>query len=124
MGSAKSFFELISWATTACGPNSNNAANRKKGRDTNAIVLLKVSKESINEVAEIIVKLEGVSEVYSVAGQYDLAAVIRASGDSQVASLVTEQILKAEGIISSETLIAFRTFSQYDLERMFAIGMD
>ena len=37
---------------------------------------------------------------------------------------LAEQILKAEGIISSETLIAFRTFSQYDLERMFAIGMD
>ena len=91
---------------------------------TNAIVLLKVSKERINEVAETIVNLEGVSEVYSVAGQYDLAAVIRASGDSQVASLVTEQILKAEGILSSETLIAFRTFSRYDLEHMFSIGMD
>ena len=91
---------------------------------TNAIVLLKVSKDRINEVAETIVDLEGVSEVYSVAGQYDLAAVIRAQGDSQVASLVTEQILKAEGILSSETLIAFRTYSRYDLERMFSIGMD
>jgi DNA-binding Lrp family transcriptional regulator len=91
---------------------------------TNAIVLLKVSKDRINEVAETIVDLEGVSEVYSVAGQYDLAAVIRAKGDSQVASLVTEQILKAEGILSSETMIAFRTYSRYDLERMFSIGMD
>jgi DNA-binding Lrp family transcriptional regulator len=91
---------------------------------TNAIVLLKVSKDRINEVAETIVDLDGVSEVYSVAGQYDLAAVIRARGDSQVASLVTEQILKAEGILSSETLIAFRTFSRYDLEHMFSIGMD
>ena len=91
---------------------------------TNAIVLLKVSKECINEVAETIVNLDGVSEVYSVAGQYDLAAVIRASGDSQVASLVTEQSLKAKGILSSETRIAVRTFSRYDLERMFAIGMD
>lgn len=91
---------------------------------TNAIVLLKVSKDRINEVAEAIVDLEGVSEVYSVAGQYDLAAVIRAKGDSQVASLVTEQILKAPGILSSETLIAFRTYSRYDLEHIFSIGMD
>ena len=91
---------------------------------TNAIVLLKVSKDRINEVAETIVDLEGVSEVYSLAGQFDLAAVIRTSGDSQVASLVTEQMLKVEGIISSETLIAFRTYSRYDLERMFSIGMD
>jgi len=91
---------------------------------TTAIILLKISKKQINEVAETITDLDGVSEVYSVAGQYDLAAVIRAKGDSQVASLVTEQILKAEGIISSETLIAFRTYSRYDLERMFSIGMD
>ncbi|MFN2371429.1 MAG: Lrp/AsnC family transcriptional regulator [Candidatus Krumholzibacteriia bacterium] len=91
---------------------------------TNAIILLKVSKDRINEVAETIVDLDGVSEVYSVAGQYDLAAVIRASGDSQVAVLVTEQILKVQGILSSETLIAFRTYSRYDLEHIFSIGMD
>ncbi len=91
---------------------------------TNAIVLLKVNKDRINEVAEATVDLDGVSEVYSVAGQYDLAVVIRARGDSQLASLVTEQILKAEGILSSETLIAFRTYSRYDLEHMFSIGMD
>ena len=91
---------------------------------TNAIVLLKVSKERINDVAETIVDLDGVSEVYSVAGRYDLAVVIRASGDSQVASLVTEQILKAEGILSSETLIAFRAYSRYDLEHIFSIGAD
>ena len=91
---------------------------------TNAIVLLKVSKDRINDVAETIVDLDGVSEVYSVAGQYDLAAVIRARGDSQLAALVTEQILKAEGIRSSETLIAFRTYSRYDLEHMFSVGME
>ena len=91
---------------------------------TNAIVLLKVNKDRINEVAETIVDLEGVSEVYSVAGQYALAVVIRARGDSQLASLVTEQILKAEGILSSETLIAFRTYSRYDLEHMFSVGME
>jgi DNA-binding Lrp family transcriptional regulator len=91
---------------------------------TNAIVLLKVNKDRINEAAETIAGLDGVSEVYSVAGQYDLAVVIRARGDSQVAALVTEQILKAEGIISSETLIAFRTYSRYDLEHMFSIGME
>jgi DNA-binding Lrp family transcriptional regulator len=91
---------------------------------TNAIVLLKIAKDRINEVAEAIVDLEGVTEVYSVAGQYDLVAVVRAGGDSQLASLVTERILKADGILSSETLIAFRTYSRYDLEHMFSIGMD
>lgn len=89
-----------------------------------AIVLLNVRNDRINEVAQQLVELDGVSEVYSVAGQYDLVAVLRCTGDDQIASLVTEKVLQAEGLISSETLIAFRAFSQHDLERMFSVGME
>ncbi|HSL16820.1 MAG TPA: Lrp/AsnC ligand binding domain-containing protein [Methylomirabilota bacterium] len=90
----------------------------------NAIVLMKVRNDRINDVAEELLELEGVSEVYSVAGQYDLVAVLRAPSDAGLASLVTENMLKVEGLISSETLIAFRAYSKHDLERMFSIGMD
>ena len=89
-----------------------------------AIVLLNVRNDRINQVAQQLVELEGVSEVYSVAGQYDLVAVLRCTGDDQIASLVTEKMLQADGLIASETLIAFRAFSQHDLERMFSVGMD
>jgi DNA-binding Lrp family transcriptional regulator len=90
----------------------------------NALVLLRVEPERINEVAQELVDLDGVSEIYSVAGQYDLVAVLRARSNDQIAALVTEHILKSEGLMSSETLIAFRTFSRHDLERMFSVGMD
>jgi DNA-binding Lrp family transcriptional regulator len=90
----------------------------------NAIVLLSVQRDRINQAAEEIVELDGVSEVYSVAGQYDLVVVIRARDDEQIASLVTERLLQVEGLISSETLIAFRTFSRHDLEGMFSVGLD
>jgi len=90
----------------------------------NALVLLRVKTDRINEVAQQLVDLDGVSEVYSVAGQYDLVAVLRASSNDRIASLVTEHILKADGLISSETLIAFRAFSRHDLERMFAVGLE
>jgi len=89
-----------------------------------AIILLNVQNDRINEVAQTLVQFDGVSEVYSVAGQVDLVAIVRCSGEEQIASLVTEKMLTAEGIISSETLIAFRAFSQHDLERMFSVGMD
>ena len=89
-----------------------------------AIVLLNVRNDRINQVAQKLVELDGVSEVYSVAGQYDLVAVLRCTGEDQIASLITEKMLQAEGLISSETLIAFRAFSQHDLERMFSVGMD
>jgi len=90
----------------------------------NALVLLRIKTDRINEVAQELVDLDGVSEVYSVAGQYDLVAVLRARSNDQIATLVTEHILKAEGLISSETLIAFRTFSKHDLERMFSVGLE
>ena len=90
----------------------------------NAIVLLSVQRDRINQAAEEIVELDGVSEVYSVAGQFDLVVIIRARDDEQIASLVTERLLQVEGLISSETLIAFRTFSRHDLEGMFSVGLD
>ena len=90
----------------------------------NAVVLLKIRNDRINEVAESMLELKGVSEVYSVAGQYDLVAILRAPDDQGIASVVTEKILKIEGLISSETLIAFRAYSKHDLGRMFSIGMD
>ena len=90
----------------------------------NAIVMLNVESSKINSVAEKLVELDGVSEVYSVAGQYDLVVMIRARDDEQIATLVTEELLQVEGLLSSETLIAFRTFSRHDLDRMFSVGLD
>ena len=90
----------------------------------NAVVLLKIRNDRNNEVAESMLELKGVSEVYSVAGQYDLVAILRAPDDEGIAAVVTENILKIEGLISSETLIAFRAYSKHDLGRMFSIGMD
>jgi DNA-binding Lrp family transcriptional regulator len=90
----------------------------------NAIVLLNVESAKINQVAAQLVELDGVSEVYSVAGQYDLVVVIRARDDERVASLVTEELLQVDGLLSSETLIAFRTFSRHDLDRMFSVGLE
>ena len=89
----------------------------------NAIVLLKVKSNRINQVAEELADLDGVSEVYSVAGQYDLVVIIRAHDDEQIASLVTDRLLQAEGLLASETLIAFRTYSKHDLDGLFSVGL-
>ena len=90
----------------------------------NAIVLLKVHSDRINQVAEELAGFDGISEVYSVAGQYDLVALIRARNDEQVASIVTDGLLHVDGLRSSETLIAFRTYSKHDLDEIFSIGLD
>ena len=41
-----------------------------------------------------------------------------------LAALVTEHMLKVDGITETETLIAFRAFSRHDLEAMFSVGME
>jgi DNA-binding Lrp family transcriptional regulator len=89
-----------------------------------AVILLVVEKSKINEVAEQLVDMKGITEVYSVAGQYDLVAIARVRDNEGIADAVTRQMLKIDGIIRSETLIAFRVFSRYDLERIFSIGAD
>jgi DNA-binding Lrp family transcriptional regulator len=89
-----------------------------------AIVLLKVRSDSINEVAEQIIEYKGVSEVYSIAGRFDLVAIVRVKDNEGLADIVTSKMLKVQGILNSETLIAFRVFSKFDLENMFSIGLE
>jgi DNA-binding Lrp family transcriptional regulator len=89
-----------------------------------AIVLLTVERDQINSVADKVADVEGVTEVYSVAGRYDLIAIIRVKTNEEMANVVTEGIRKVSGITSSETLIAFRVYSRHDLERMFSIGLE
>jgi DNA-binding Lrp family transcriptional regulator len=88
-----------------------------------ALVLLNVARGAINEVGQHLAEMDGVTEVYSVGGRFDLVAVIRVKDNERLAELVTEQMLRVEGITSSETLIAFRVFSRHDLEAMFSIGI-
>lgn len=89
-----------------------------------AIVLIDCEKGQVNATAEALASLDGVSEVYSVAGQVDLVAVIRVPTNDALAKIVTEQMLAVEGIARTETLISFRVFSRHDLERMFSIGLE
>ena len=89
-----------------------------------AIVLANVKRNAINETAQALLGLKGISEVYSVAGEWDLAIMIRVKDNDQVADLVTNHMLTLEGITKTTTLIGFRAYSNYDLDRIFSIGMD
>ena len=89
-----------------------------------AIVLIACAKGAINQAAEALAELKGITEVYSVAGRVDLVAVIRVVDNEQLAEIVTRQMLTIPGITSTETLIAFRVFSKHDLEQMFSIGIE
>lgn len=89
-----------------------------------AIVFVNASVDRIPEVAENIAALEGVSEVYSVTGSIDLIAIIRVRSHDEIASTVADRLNKVDGVLSTETHIAFRAYSRHDLDAAFSLGLD
>ena len=84
-----------------------------------AIILLTAERDKVHTIAEALADIKEITEVYSVAGRYDLAVIVRGKNNESLEELITDHLLKVEGIVKSETLIAFRAYSRYDLERMF-----
>jgi DNA-binding Lrp family transcriptional regulator len=74
-------------------------------------------------VAEQIAALPGVSEVYSVTGEIDLIAMIRVRSHDEIADVVADRLNKVDGVLATETHVAFRAYSRHDLEAAFSIGL-
>jgi DNA-binding Lrp family transcriptional regulator len=89
-----------------------------------AIVMISVQADIIPEVAEAIAELDGVSEVYSVAGDADLIAIVRVREFDRIAEVIAGRLSKVEGVIHTDTHIAFRAYSRHDLDATFSIGLD
>ena len=89
-----------------------------------AIVNVNCAVDRIPEVAQAIAELDGVSEVYSVAGDVDLIAIVRVREFEQIADVVAGRINKVPGVVDTDTHIAFRAYSRHDLESAFSIGFD
>jgi len=89
-----------------------------------AIIVMNVERGKINEVAEALADMEGISEVYSVSGTHDLVAIARVASNEMLSALVTRQMQKLEGIQKTETMLALQTYSRHALESMFSIGSD
>ncbi len=89
-----------------------------------AITTMNVRRDAINETAQDLLRIDGVSEVYSVAGEWDLIVILRVRDQEQLADIVTNQMLKHEPVTRSQTHLAFRTYSNHDLEAMFTVGFE
>lgn len=87
-----------------------------------AIVLINTGQGRAPEVAQALIAMPGITEAYSVAGQYDLVAIVRVRHHDELADLVAGRIQKVPGLESTNTLIAFRAYSERDLEAMWDIG--
>ena len=86
------------------------------------IVLVKADPQRIPECAMKLAGLEGVAEVYSVAGEWDLVAIVKVPNHEQIAQVVTEKFPSVPGIVRTQTLTAFRAYSKRDLEQAWDMG--
>jgi DNA-binding Lrp family transcriptional regulator len=89
-----------------------------------AVVLVQCEIDEIPEAAQAIADIDGVSEVYSVAGEFDLVAIVRVADHDSLALVIPGGIAKVQGVVRTQTLIAFQVFSRHDLDRLFSIGFD
>ena len=87
-----------------------------------AFVLIYCGKDAIPELAEQLTDLDGVSEVYSVTGEFDIIAIVRVAEFDAVAEVIAGNIAKLPNVIDTRTHVAFRAYSRFDLEAMFSIG--
>jgi len=87
-----------------------------------AFVLIQVEPSRIAALASELAEVDGVAEVYSVAGDEDLVAIVRVRQHDELAEVVTRRIAGLEGIESTRTLIAFQAYSRHDLEAMWDLG--
>jgi DNA-binding Lrp family transcriptional regulator len=89
-----------------------------------AVVLIQCEVDEIAEAAQTIADLDGVSEVYSVAGEFDLVAIVRVQAHEDLARVIPGGIAKIIGVERTETQIAFQVYSRHDLERLFSLGFE
>ncbi len=89
-----------------------------------AFILMNVERPRLKTIADELLAIEGVAEVYSVAGPFDLVVVVRVKEHEMLNDLVTEGIGALDGIEDTETLISFRSFSKKDLGMLWDIGVD
>jgi DNA-binding Lrp family transcriptional regulator len=88
------------------------------------IVLIKCEPSQIGPCARHLAGIPGVTEVYSVSGEWDLVAIVRVAEYEGIAHVVTEEFPKVPGIRATQTMTAFRAYSRRDLEQAWDIGVE
>ncbi len=89
-----------------------------------AVVLINVQRGEVNETAQRLLEVDGVAEVYSVTGEYDLVALLRFQNYEDLAEVVTRHMQQIAAITKTHTLMAFKCFSREDLQQAWDLGVE
>jgi DNA-binding Lrp family transcriptional regulator len=89
-----------------------------------AVVLVTTESERVQEAAQAMLSIEGVTEAYSVTGPYDLVVMVRIPDFERLSEIVPERIAQVPGVARTETMVAFRAYSNHDLDRIWSLGFE
>ena len=89
---------------------------------TTAVVLIEAERDALSTLGGALADVEGVTEAWSVTGDWDFVAIVRVPRHEQLADVVTGALVKLPGVTRTQTMVAFEVFSRHDLEAMFSIG--
>ena len=90
---------------------------------THAVVLISAERDALPELGGALADVEGVTEAYSVTGEWDFVAILRVARPEELAQVVTERLARLPGIARTYTMVAFEAYSRHDLEAMFSLGL-
>ena len=89
-----------------------------------AFVLVRAEPPRVAALASELTELDGVAEVYSVAGDHDLVVIVRVRHHDDLADVVTRHLATVPGIVETRTMIAFKAYSRHDLDAMWSLGAE
>lgn len=89
-----------------------------------AVILVQSTRDALTDLGPRLAGVKGVSEVYTVTGEWDFVAIVRVREHDELAQVVTHRLTKLEGIARTQTMVAFQQFSAHDLEAMFGLGLE
>jgi len=87
-----------------------------------AFVLVESERTALASLGRQLQQIEGVAEVYSVTGSWDFVAIVRVERHEQLAEALAENVAALDGVSRSQTMVAFDSFSDFDLGQLFADG--
>ena len=89
---------------------------------THAIVLIAAERSALSTLGGELADIKGVAEAYSVTGEWDFVAILRLREHEQLAQVVTGEISQLQGVLRTQTMVAFEAYSRHDLEALFSVG--
>jgi DNA-binding Lrp family transcriptional regulator len=89
---------------------------------TTAVVLIEAERDALSTLGGRLADVEGVSEAWSVTGEWDFVAIVRVQRHEMLADVITGQLVRLPGVTRTQTMVAFEVFSKHDLEALFDVG--